>query len=211
MPSDKTDNYIISIPKQQLAQRPAAKFEGNIFVIDKPEHVDDAIAVLRQAEIIGFDTETRPTFKKGIINEVALIQLAIPGNCFLFRINRIGLLPQLTDIMQDPSCLKVGLSIHDDFHNLHRLADFIPQGFIDLQQYVKQFHIADNSLTRIHAILFGERVSKGQRLTNWEAETLSPSQQDYASLDAIACIRIYQTLAKGEFIPQKSPYIQPLP
>lgn len=188
-----------------------AKFHGHIIVIDRPEQVDESIAILREAEIIGFDTETRPSFKKGALNEVALLQLAVPGTCFLFRINRIGMLPQIIDLLQDPECLKVGLSIHDDFLNLHRLAEFSPEGFIDLQAYVKQFHIADNSLTRIHAILYGERVSKGQRLTNWEAETLTESQKEYASLDASACIRIYTTLSRGEFNPLESPYLQSTP
>ena len=209
MSSDLINDYIISIPKPQLAQLPMAKFHGHIIVIDRPEQVDESIAILREAEIIGFDTETRPSFKKGALNEVALLQLAVPGTCFLFRINRIGMLPQIIDLLQDPECLKVGLSIHDDFLNLHRLAEFSPEGFIDLQAYVKQFHIADNSLTRIHAILYGERVSKGQRLTNWEAETLTESQKEYASLDASACIRIYTTLSHGEFNPLESPYLQP--
>lgn len=208
MSSDLINDYIISIPKPQLAQLPMAKFHGHIIVIDRPEQVDESIAILREAEIIGFDTETRPSFKKGALNEVALLQLAVPGTCFLFRINRIGMLPQIIDLLQDPECLKVGLSIHDDFLNLHRLAEFSPEGFIDLQAYVKQFHIADNSLTRIHAILYGERVSKGQRLTNWEAETLTESQKEYASLDASACIRIYTTLSRGEFNPLESPYLQ---
>lgn len=208
MSSDLINDYIISIPKPQLAQLPMAKFHGHIIVIDRPEQVDESIAILREAEIIGFDTETRPSFKKGALNEVALLQLAVPGTCFLFRINRIGMLPPIIDLLQDPECLKVGLSIHDDFLNLHRLAEFSPEGFIDLQAYVKQFHIADNSLTRIHAILYGERVSKGQRLTNWEAETLTESQKEYASLDASACIRIYTTLSRGEFNPLESPYLQ---
>lgn len=211
MSSDLINDYIISIPKPQLAQLPMAKFHGHIIVIDRPEQVDESIAILREAEIIGFDTETRPSFKKGALNEVALLQLAVPGTCFLFRINRIGMLPQIIDLLQDPECLKVGLSIHDDFLNLHRLAEFSPEGFIDLQAYVKQFHIADNSLTRIHAILYGERVSKGQRLTNWEAETLTESQKEYASLDASACIRIYTTLSRGEFNPLESPYLQSTP
>ncbi len=185
-----------------------AKFHGHIIVIDRPEQVDESIAILRESEIIGFDTETRPSFKKGALNEVALLQLAVPGTCFLFRINRIGMLPQIIDLLQDPECLKVGLSIHDDFLNLHRIAEFSPEGFIDLQTYVKKFHIADNSLTRIHAILYGERVSKGQRLTNWEAETLTESQKEYASLDASACIRIYTTLSRGEFNPLESPFLQ---
>lgn len=201
------DKAIITISKEQLAKLPAASFSGNIRLIDQPEMISEAIADLRKAEIIGFDTETRPSFKKGHIYTVSLLQLSTMSTCYLFRLNRIGLHPELIDILQDEHLLKVGVSIHDDFHSLHRLAPIEPAGFIDLQQYVKPYRISDNSLSRIYAILFGERISKGQRLTNWEAENLTTAQQSYAALDAQACIRIYNHLKHGAFYPYTSPYL----
>lgn len=197
----------VTITKEQLAKLPAASFTGSIKLIDRPEDVDQAIADLKASRIIGFDTETRPSFKKGHLHHVSLMQLATPTTCYLFRLNHIGLVQGLIDILQDHELLKVGLSIHDDFHSLRRLAPIEPAGFIDLQQYVKNYKIADNSLSRIYGILFGERISKGQRLTNWEAETLSPAQQTYAALDAIACIKIYNHLRSGAFYPYTSSYL----
>ena len=82
-----------------------------------------------------------------------------------------------------------------------------PQGFIDLQEYVKYFHISDISLQKIYAIIFGERISKTQRLTNWEAPTLTEAQQTYAAIDAWACLRLYRRLRSGNFHPDESPYI----
>ncbi|MDE6791971.1 MAG: 3'-5' exonuclease domain-containing protein 2 [Muribaculaceae bacterium] len=198
---------IVTIPKEKLSALPAEQYEGEICVIDKIEQVDDAIAELRKCSVIGFDTETRPSFKKGHLNKVALVQLSSSRKCFLFRINIIGLVQPLVDIIEDDSIIKIGLSTHDDFHNLNKLRPIEPAGFIELQNYVKEFRIADNSLTRIYAILFGKRVSKGQRLTNWEAEQLTQAQQNYASLDAEACINIYEFLKAGNFIPENSQYL----
>lgn len=198
---------IISISKQQLAKLPAAHFEGEIFVVETEEQLAGAISKLRENDVIGFDTETRPSFKKGMHNSVSLIQLSTREVCFLFRINRTGFDQSIIDLLEDPDILKIGLSTHDDFHNLNKLTPLNPQGFVDLQTYVKQFKISDNSLSRIFGIVFGHRISKSQRLTNWEAETLTPSQQSYAALDAMACIRIYDYLSAGRFDPAASPYL----
>ena len=207
MTTQQSQNFILTIPKQAMSQLPPAHFHGSeIVVIDKPENVSDAISSLLSADILGFDTETRPSFKKGQTHIVSLLQLSTREKCFLFRLNRIGLPQELKDLLENRNQLKIGLSLHDDFHNLNKLAPVAPDGFIDLQQYVKNFKIADNSLTRIYGILFGHRISKGQRLTNWEAAELSPAQQAYAALDAMACIDIYDLLSQGRFSPYHSPY-----
>lgn len=197
----------VTISKEALASLPAADFKGKIFVIDSPDKVAEAIDRLREAPLIGFDTETRPSFRKGLIYNVALIQLATPDACYLFRTNLIGYPQELISLLEDPDILKVGLSIHDDFHNLRRVTPIEPAGFIDLQPFVKEFKIADISLTKLYGILFGKRISKGQRLTNWEANELSEPQQAYAALDAYACINIYNYLKEGKFSPRESKYL----
>ena len=202
-----SSNRQLSITKEQLSKLPTAHFDGNIRVVQTDEQIAEAIADLRDNDIIGFDTETRPSFRKGCSNSVALIQLCSREVCYLFRINLTGLTQPIIDLLEDPNILKVGLSTHDDFHNLNKIAKINPSGFVDLQSYVKQFNIADNSLSRIFGIVFGKRISKGQRLTNWEAETLTPSQQSYAALDAMACIKVYDQLSSGKFNPAASPYV----
>lgn len=198
---------IVTISKDTLANLPSQSYEGKIHIIDKPEKVVSAVRELRAADIIGFDTETRPSFRKGQNYNVALIQLATPECCFLFRTNIIGYPVELIELLEDPQVTKIGLSLHDDFHNIRKLVDINPQGFIDLQCYVKQFKIADNSLSRLYGILFDKRISKGQRLSNWESPTLTSAQQDYAALDALACIHIFQFLEKGLFNPKESKYL----
>ncbi len=179
-------------------------FTGSIFLVDSEEKALEAAEILRQERILGFDTETKPSFKRGQTNNVALLQLSTHSSTFLIRLNHIGLPEPIKMILEDDSILKIGVSIHDDFHNLNKLYPLTPAGFIDLQSFVKDFGIADNSLARIYAILFGTRISKGQRLTNWEADELTAHQQAYAALDALACIEIYEHLIAGNFVAEKS-------
>lgn len=196
----------ISISKQQLSTLPPAQFTGQIVVVDTPDAVEGAVMRLREADLIGFDTETRPSFKKGQNFNVALMQLSTTDACFLFRLNRIGMPTSLKELIEDPEMTKVGLSTHDDFRNLHKAYDFEPRGFVELQSFVTGWNIIDKSLSKIYGILFGKRLSKAQRLSNWEAEQLTESQQNYAALDAQACIQIFGHLNDGKFDPNSSPY-----
>ncbi|MDE6017248.1 MAG: 3'-5' exonuclease domain-containing protein 2 [Muribaculaceae bacterium] len=197
----------ISISKQQLAALPVAQFRGTIRVVDDTESVEYAIGRLRNADIIGFDTETRPSFKKGQSYNVALLQLSSDDECFLFRLNKIGMPEPLKKLLEDKEKQKVGLSIHDDFRNLHKTYDFEPEGFIELQQFATQWNIIDKSLSKLYGILFGKRLSKSQRLSNWESDQLAEAQQHYAALDAQACVEIYKHLNAGLFQPSESQYI----
>ena len=204
------ERTIVTISKENLNALPAAEFKGRIRIIDRDFQVEEAIKDLRKNSLIGFDTETRPSFRKGQSYKLALVQLSTPDCCYLFRTCKIGIPEPLKEILEDPAVTKVGLSVHDDFHSLHKLSPIEPQSFIELQQMVKEYKIADNSLSRIYGILFGKRICKGQRLTNWEAETLTDAQQSYAALDAFACIEIYNHLMEGKFDPSQSPYLTTL-
>jgi len=200
-------NEGVSVPKGTLAQMPVAEFKGEIVVIDNQDDIPEAIDRLRACRVIGFDTETKPSFRRGVSNTVALVQLSTVDRCYLFRICKTGFDHHIIELLTNPRVIKIGLSIHDDFLNLFKLADFVPAGFIDLQSYVKQYSIEDNSLQRIYAIIFGQRITKGQRLTNWEAAELTGPQKRYAALDAYACLKIYNWLRDGKFDPALSPYI----
>ena len=196
----------ISITKQELAALPAAKFPGEVVLVDKPAQIPQVAEALYAETIIGFDTETKPSFRRGQTNHVSLLQLSTHTTCYLIRLNHLGLPEPIRDVLENPDIIKVGVSVHDDFHNLHKISDLNPKGFVELQSYVKDFEILDNSLSRIYGILFGKRISKGQRLTNWEAAELTVHQQEYAALDAYSCIGIYEYLQKGVFNPAASPY-----
>ncbi len=197
----------ISIDKTSIQQMPQVMFPGDIHVIDSIFHVKEAVRVLMCHETVGFDTETRPSFRKGVVHKTALIQISTLDECFLFRTCKIGVPQDLAQYLADPSFKKVGLSLHDDFKIMSKFDNCSePQGFIDLQDIVGQFCITDISLQKIYAILFNEKIAKGQQLTNWEAPELTPAQQNYSAVDAWACLKIYNYLKNGLFDPNLSPY-----
>lgn len=203
---EEQQHPILSISKDELSELPMVQYSAGATIIDSAIHLEEAVDFLSKAPILGFDTETRPSFRRGQSFKVALMQIASPDRCFLFRLNKIGLHPLLKQLLENPGQLKVGLSLRDDFNSLHKISEVNPQGFVDLQQYVKKFGIIDNSLSRIYAILFGRRISKNQRLTNWEADRLTQAQINYAAFDAVSCIQIFEFLKSGKFDPDSSPY-----
>jgi len=190
-------NFIPTIKKEDINLLPLASFGGEVVVVDTPELLEQALNVLNSQKVVGFDTETKPVFAKGKKNKVALLQISTNEICFLIRMNVLGFTPQMIAFFNNPDILKIGLSIKDDFMMLRaRSESFDPQGFIELQSYVKTFGIEDNSLQKIFAIIFEKKISKSQRLSNWEIESLSSGQQHYAALDAWACLCIYQALLR---------------
>lgn len=183
-----------SITKEELAGLELEEFPGKIYIVDNSATAGQAIEYLSRFDRLGFDTETRPAFRKGSVHSVALIQLATDDCCLLFRLNKIGFTPGLIDLLSNPDILKIGLSLRDDFSSMGRRMQFTPQGFVDLQKIVSRFDIKDISLQKIYALLFGKKISKSQRLSNWEADSLTEAQQKYAALDAWACLKIYEEL-----------------
>ena len=202
--------YVVSIDKQAINQMPVVSFPGRIHTIYAASQINSAVMALRSSPIVGFDTETRPSFKRGERHKVALLQLSTESDAFLIRLNHTGIPTPLKEFLEDKSVVKVGLSTSDDFHQLARVCDAHPAGFIELQEMVKQFDISDMSLQKIYAILFQQKISKGQQLSNWEAPQLSDAQKRYAAIDAWACLRIYSYLKEGRFVPQESPYYHEL-
>lgn len=187
---------------------PQVMFPGDIHVIDTIFHVKEAVNVLMHNDVVGFDTETRPSFRKGVVHKTALIQISTPDECFLFRTCKIGVPDALAQYLTNPHYKKVGLSLHDDFKIMSKFDNCgNPQGFIDLQDVVGEYCITDISLQKIYAILFGGKIAKGQQLTNWEAPELSAAQQNYGAVDAWACLKIYNYLTSGRFNPNLSQYL----
>lgn len=183
-----------SITKEEIARFEIEEFAGDIVVVDNFRESEKAINYLSKHKLLGFDTETRPAFRKGTSNEVALIQLATNDDCFLFRLNKIDFSPSLIQLLANPHILKIGLSLHDDFTTIRRKHAFEPCGFVDLQKLMPEYDIDDISLQKIYALLFNKKISKSQRLSNWEADQLSEAQKKYAALDAWACLKIYKHL-----------------
>lgn len=183
-----------TITKDDISEMPKVNFEGKIIMICTEKDAERAVDFLSKYPVLGIDSETKPSFVKGKSHKVSLLQISTDQHCFLFRLNLIGFPNVLISLLENPSIVKVGLSLRDDFMAMHRRVTFKQQNCVELQEFVKPFGIQDKSLQKIYAILFGHKISKSQRLSNWEAETLSPSQQLYAATDAWTCLKIYNLL-----------------
>ena len=182
--------------KQRIADLPRVLFEGRIVVILTESEAQKAVDYLLSQPILGVDTETRPSFKKGRANKVALLQVASHEVCFLFRLNQLGISPAVKRLLEDKKVPKIGLSWHDDLNSLHRLGEFTTGKFIDIQSLVGSIGVEDLSLQKLYANIFGSKISKRQQLSNWEADILSDKQRLYAATDAWACIMIYNEIIR---------------
>ena len=175
---------------------PLENFNGRIITVSTVSECDKATAYLQSFDFIGIDTETRPNFSSNESHKVALLQISTDDTCFLFRLNRIGIPDSLVALLANPRQLKVGLSLHDDIRALNQRRHINIPRIVELQKIVKEVGILDMSLQKIYANLFGKRISKSKRLTNWEAATLDDGQKRYAAIDAWACLRIYRQLCQ---------------
>ncbi len=188
--------FFKDISKEELKKYPVRAYEGPVTVVEDPSAVNDCIQSIRKHRVIGFDTETKPMFRKNQNHQVALIQLAIPGEVFLFRIHKTGMPSGLISLFEDRNITKAGVSIHDDISRLKKLFPFEPGAFFELQEYSNRFGIESNSLRKLSAIILGFRVSKSQQLSNWENNILSEGQIIYAATDAWVCLEIFNKLSE---------------
>lgn len=185
------------ISKEQVAELDLIQFEGPIHLIDSRESFHEAIPVIARAAVLGIDTETRPSFKKGTIYPTSLIQLSTLEESWILRVSRIGYPKELLKLLSEEKPLKVGLSLHDDLRRLRSDFQFEPMGFLDLQQYVEAFRIEEKGLKKLSGIVLGRRISKSQQVSNWDADLLTEAQLRYAATDAWICLKIYYKLRES--------------
>ena len=191
------------IDKVTIQELPITHFEGEVIIVDHPNHVASAIEYLSQHTILGVDTEARPSFKRGVHYPTALVQVATLERCYLFRLTHVGLPQELANIFANPKICKVGLAFKDDINGLRRRRDFKPTNCVDLQSIVCKYGIMELGLQKIFAIIFGQKISKAQQLTNWENSHLTLEQARYASTDAWATLKIYLELQKTKPLSKK--------
>lgn len=182
--------------KEAIHELPQVLFTGRIIVITSEKKADKAVDFLLKQSILGVDTETRPVFRKGQSYKVSLFQVATHDTCFLFRLNILGITPSIKRLLENTETKMIGLSWHDDLLALHKRSDFKKGNFIDLQDIIGDLGIKDLSLQKLYANIFRQKISKRQRLTNWNNETLSEKQKQYAATDAWACIQLYEEIMR---------------
>jgi ribonuclease D len=189
------------ITNEEIAEMPVRSFEGTIIVVDDENKAEDQLNELLGLKLLGFDTETRPSFKKGERHQVALLQLSTHDKAFLLRVDKIGIPNCIQKILQDENVKKAGVAVHDDIKALQTVNDFIPAGFVELQTYVDEFGIEDKGLKKLSCSILGFRISKSARLSNWENDEYTEEQKQYAATDAWVSFEIYKLLSgeNGEF------------
>lgn len=198
----KENSYIHHYSKDLIQWLPLAAFGGEVIVVDTPEKVEEAVKYLSKQNAIGVDTESRPSFTRGVHYPTALLQIATEERCYLFRLTHVGMPQALADLFANPKITKVGLAFKDDIAGLRRRRDFKPANCIDLQTIVPKYGILDMGLQKIFAICFGRKISKAQQLTNWENSHLTPDQARYASTDAWATLLIYKDIMQTKPLPK---------
>lgn len=181
-----------SISTEELILLPLRHFEGDIILVDSHKLAREAAKYLKDFEVIGFDTETKPAFKKGQNHKIALLQLATHDRAYLFRTQKIGLPEEIMQLFTDPGIKFPGVAIRDDIKALQTLRPFLPTGFVELQDYARKLGIQNLSLKKLCAIACGFRISKSQQLSNWESSELTPQQMTYAATDAWVSLAIYE-------------------
>jgi ribonuclease D len=182
------------ISKEELYELPLKQFEGEIVMVETPKMAKIAVKYLQDFDVIGFDTETRPSFRKGDNHQVALLQLATNEKAFLIRVQKVGLSQGIRELFINSDILKPGVAIRDDLKVLQKIQNFRPAGFIELQEIARQIGINDFSLKKLCAIILGFRISKSQQLSNWDSDQLTDQQLLYAATDAWASLKIYEKL-----------------
>lgn len=184
-----------SISKEEINELPLGQFEGKIYLIDRPDQVEEAVDFLEDQGIIGFDTETKPSFRKGQFNHVSLLQLSTSEQAFLFRLNKIGFPGSLRNLMEKENLVKVGAAVHDDLKALRKLTDsFYPASFFDLNDELKKVGFHNVGVRNLSGMVLKIRISKTEQVSNWESEVLTEKQQRYAATDAWACLEVFNVL-----------------
>lgn len=189
-----TNNFTDKISNEETAALPAIEFKGEIRIIEHERDIVPACKFLMKQAVVGFDTETRPSFRPGVTFRVSLLQLSTPTVCYLFRLNKIPLAKPILQLLEDRRILKIGADVAGDLRSLRQIRHFRDGGFVDLQSIASEWGIEDKSLRKLSAIVLRQRVSKAQRLSNWEAATLTDKQKLYAATDAWVCTAIYDKL-----------------
>jgi len=201
LPEEKNENVTsvqaevkTTITHEEVNSLPLKAFDGKIVLIDDPAKLDKAIQEVAKHRLVGFDTETRPSFKKGQHYKVSLLQLALDKKVFLIRLNHTGITDELIALFENENVIKTGVGLRDDLVALQKLRKFHPKGFEDLAVISKKSGLLVESVKKLTALLLGFRISKSAQTSNWEAVSLSEKQLEYAATDAWLCLEIHKKL-----------------
>ena len=182
------------ITKDEIRECPVRYFNGPVHVISDASEVLPAVEALSGETLLGFDTETRPVFRKGLHYLPALLQLAGEKDVYLFQLKKVGLPEPLKDLLADSGITKAGVAISYDLSELRKISDFTPGGFVELANLAESLGIENRGLRGLAALLMGIRITKGASTSNWENSRLTDAQIRYAATDAWVGRELYKIM-----------------
>lgn len=188
-------NDKVSISHEEINDLPLGAFDGKVVVITQAQKLPKAFDDIATHKVVGFDTETRPSFVRGQQYKVALLQIALPEKVYLIRVQHTGITPEIISFLENDKIRKAGVALRDDIKALQRLKRFKPGGVVELADMAKEAGLQVESVKKLCGLLLGFRISKSAQTSNWEAETLNEKQISYAATDAWVCLKIYERLS----------------
>jgi ribonuclease D len=191
---ERAEGLKLTITSEEINRLPLKTFEGKTVVVSDIHQLPRAIKEIEKHEVVGFDTETRPSFKRGQFYHVSLLQLAVPKKAYLIRVNHTGVTDEIKELFENSNVIKTGVGIRDDLKALQKLKPFDPAGFFDLSTLAKQAGLQVESVKKLTGLLLGFRISKSAQTSNWEAATFTQKQIEYAATDAWVCLELFQRL-----------------
>jgi len=189
-----------SITKKQINDLPLFRYEGKTVIAATDKQIDKAIFEIEKYTLVGFDTETKPAFKKGQFNHVALVQIAVPDKVYLLRIHLAGITNSMLKFLSNKEITKIGIALDDDLIALKKNRFFKPGGFVDLNKIAPTLGIENIGARNLSALILNNRISKNQQVSNWENPTLTEPQIRYAATDAWICLEMYIRLKDWGYI-----------
>ena len=188
------------VAKEDVKKYPLIDFTARVHLIEDLKDVSKCFDVISSASLIGFDTETKPSVKKGVHHHISLVQISVDNDVFLFRINKIGLIQELLNVFNNPNIVKVGIDIKNDITGLQKLKQFKPSNFIDLNQLAKKNNFQSIGAVKLTIMMLGFRISKRQRLSDWNLDILTDQQKIYAAIDAWICPKIFKAFKQKNYL-----------
>ena len=188
------------LSKNEINSLPQIQFNGDVEVLSSNDNVQAAVNYLMNYDLIGFDTETKPTFVKGPLNPPSILQLACIDKVYIFQLDNESLYKKLFPILSNENITKCGVSVDRDLIELMYLLPFDPLSFVDLGNIARDYDVPHHGLRGLVAMFLKHRISKGAQISDWSKTVLSPSQITYAATDAWISLKLFEAFEQNDLL-----------
>ena len=185
------------LSKNEINSLPQTQFDGDVEVLSSNDNVQAAVNYLMNYDLIGFDTETKPTFVKGPLNPPSIMQLACIDKVYIFQLDNESLYKKLFPILSNENITKCGVSVDRDLIELMYLSPFDPLSFVDLGNIARDYDVPHHGLRGLVAMFLKHRISKGSQISDWSKTILSPAQITYAATDAWISLKLFKAFEQN--------------